>query len=155
MATNVKISRKEQRHAKSCERRAARMLALSDEQRLQVREMRKLGFAPRKGAPTQKHFERYTAFVEAQAAHARAAAISAEIAVFNDNGGVMVDIFEQLNNPKIKSTARAAFISSALKAVALGATLSDKMRIDAASSHSSLPEEDRIDSVIEKLGGEL
>lgn len=155
MATDVKISRKEQRHAKSSERRAARMQALSDEQRLQIREMRKLGFAPRKGAPTQKHFERYTAFVEAQAAHARASAINAEIAVFNDNGGVMVDIFEQLNNPKIKPTARAAFISSALKAVALGATLSDKMRIDAASGHSSLPEEDRIDSVIEKFGGEL
>lgn len=155
MATDVKISRKEQRHARSIERRAARMLALSDEQRLQIREMRKLGFAPRKGAPTQKHFERYTAFVEAQAAHARASAINAEIAVFNDNGGVMIDIFEQLNNPKIKPTARAAFISSALKAVALGATLSDKMRIDAASGHSSLPEEDRIDSVIEKLGGEL
>ncbi|MGU6743974.1 hypothetical protein ACV2F4_08015 [Salmonella enterica subsp. houtenae serovar 6,7:z4,z24:-] len=155
MATDVKIFRKEQRHKKSCERRASRMLALSDEQRLQVREMRKLGFAPRKGAPTQKHFERYTAFVEAQAAHARAAAINAEIAVFNDNGGVMVDIFEQLNNPKIKPTARAAFIRSALKAVALGATLSEKMRIDAAVGNSSLPDDDRIDSVIEKLGGEL
>lgn len=155
MATDIKISRKEQRHTRSRERRAARMQALSDEQRLHIREMRKLGFAPRKGAPTQKHFERYTAFVEAQAAHARAAAINAEIAVFNDNGGVMVDIFEQLNNPKIKPTARAAFISSALKAVALGATLSDKMRLDASAGNSSLPDEDRIDSVIEKLGGEL
>ncbi|WP_260863373.1 hypothetical protein [Citrobacter sp. Marseille-Q6884] len=153
MSSKPTDARNLQRHAKSAERREARRLALSDEQRLQVREMRKLGFAPRKGAPTQKHFERYTAFVEAQAAHARAAAINAEIAVFNDNGGVMLDIFEQLNNPKIKPTARAAFIGNALKAVALGATLSDKMRIDAAAGSNSLPEDDRIDSVLAKLGG--
>ncbi|EBU7764583.1 hypothetical protein DK750_06945 [Salmonella enterica subsp. enterica serovar Rovaniemi] len=155
MASHAKIARKEQQNQRAELRREQVKLTTSEVSRSQLRDMRKLGFAPRKGVVTQKHFERYAAHLEAQATANRANALNNEVAVFNANGGLMASIFERLNKPGIKDTAFANLSAVALRAVSLAPALADKMRMDAAAGSSSLPDEDRIDSVIEKLGGEL
>ncbi|MFG1134242.1 hypothetical protein [Salmonella enterica] len=67
MASHAKIARKEQQNQRAELRKEQVKLATSEVSRSQLRDMRKLGFAPRKGVVTQKHFERYAAHLEAQA----------------------------------------------------------------------------------------
>ncbi|HGW6103728.1 TPA: hypothetical protein ACNIQM_001856 [Citrobacter werkmanii] len=153
MSSKPAHARKEQQNQKAALRREQVKQATSEVSKAQLREMRKLGFAPRKGVVTQKHFERYAAHLEAQATASRADALNNEVAVFNANGGLMASIFERLNKPGLKDTAFANLSAVALRAVALAPTLADKMRIDAAAGSNSLPEDDRIDSVLAKLGG--
>ncbi|MGU9865296.1 hypothetical protein [Kluyvera ascorbata] len=59
MSTKASVARKEQQNQKAELRREQVKQAVSEMGKAQLREMRKLAFAPRKGVVTQKHFERY------------------------------------------------------------------------------------------------
>lgn len=154
MSSKPAHARKEQQIQLAKARKAEAKQSATDEQKERIREMRKLGFAPRKGPVTQKHFERYTAYLDSQAAATKSAVLQSELAVYAANGGLMPSIIEQLNKPGIKSTAYANLAATATRLLALGPTLADKMRIDAGAGSTALPEDDRIDSVLDKFGGD-
>lgn len=129
MTTKTAIARREQQRQHHL---ANRKQAVSDEGKSLLRDMRRLGFAPRKGAVTQKHFERYTAYLETQSMANKASALNSEVAVFNANGGLMSAIFDRLNKPSLKDTAFANLSAVALRAVSLAPTLADRMRSELA-----------------------
>ncbi|GKQ22371.1 hypothetical protein NUBL17187_01670 [Klebsiella michiganensis] len=81
MTTKPSHARKSQadKQLKTEQLKADRKQAISEESKSLIREMRKLGFAPRKGNVTQKHFERYAAYLETQAMANRAAGRGARV----------------------------------------------------------------------------
>lgn len=154
MSSKPSAARKEQQNQKAALLREQVKQSVSEVSRSQLREMRKLGFAPRKGVVTQKHFERYAAYIETLATANRATALNNEVSVYNANGGLLAPIFERLNKPGIKDTAFANLSAVALRALSLAPTLADKARAAAGEGVSSLPEDDRIDAILDKFGGD-
>ncbi|ELY9612842.1 hypothetical protein ACEF96_003129 [Salmonella enterica] len=130
MSSKPAHARNEQQNNKAAQRKADRKQAIADESRALIREMRKLGFAPRKGVVTQKHIERYSAFIETQAMANRATALNGEVSVFLARGGLMSHLFDKMESQGIKSTAFANLATTATRLLSLAPTLADKSRSD-------------------------
>lgn len=128
---------------------------VGDEAKVILRDMRRLGFAPPKGLASQKQFERYAAFLDAQSTAAKSAALVNEVAVFNANGGLMTSVLERLNKPGVKGTEFANLTTAAVRLLALAPTLADKTRADANVIGSTLPDDDRLDDLADNFGGDL
>ncbi|WP_109240297.1 hypothetical protein [Klebsiella michiganensis] len=135
MTTKPSHARKSQadKQLKTEQLKADRKQAISEESKSLIREMRKLGFAPRKGNVTQKHFERYAAYLETQAMANRATALQGEVSVFLQRGGLMSTLFDKMQSPGIKSTAFANLATTATRLLSLAPTLADKSRTDLGS----------------------
>ncbi|XUA17751.1 hypothetical protein ACQVA2_13815 [Citrobacter sp. OP27] len=133
MSSNPAHARKEQQIQKAKARKAEARQSVTDEQKERIREMRKLGFAPRKGNVTQKHFERYAAYLETQAMANRASVLNGEVAVFAARGGLMTRLFDKMEEDDIKSTAFANLATTATRLISLAPTLAEKSRSELGS----------------------
>ncbi|MCS2147886.1 hypothetical protein [Scandinavium manionii] len=133
MSSKPAHARKEQQIQKAKARKAEAKQSATDEQKERIREMRKLGFAPRKGNVTQKHFERYAAYLETQAMANRAAVLNGEVAVFAARGGLMTRLFDKMEEDGIKSTAFANLATTATRLISLAPTLAEKSRSELGS----------------------
>lgn len=130
MSSKPAHARKEQQNQKNALRKEQVKQATSEVGKAQLREMRKLGFAPRKGVVTQKHFERYAAHLETLAMATRANALNNEVSVFVERGGLMSTLFDKMESQGIKSTAFANLATTATRLLSLAPTLADKARAD-------------------------
>lgn len=147
MSSKPAHARKEQQNQKSALRREQVKQAAPEVGKAQLREMRKLGFAPRKGVVTQKHFERYAAHLETLSMATRASALNNEVAVFVERGGLMTRIFDHLESPNIKATAFANLATTATRLVSLAPTLADKSRAALAGQSDAYLSDSDLDAI--------
>ena len=129
---------------------ANREALLDSESGALLMEMREAGFAPPKGLPTQKQFSRYAAFRKARA-QARASALAEdELAIAQAEGGLLSRVYERLDKPGLKDTAFAN-----LAAVLQRSVIAASARLDADddAAELELPEDDRINRLLKRLGG--
>ncbi|MBF4180583.1 hypothetical protein [Lelliottia nimipressuralis] len=147
MTTKTAAARKEQQKQQAEQRKADRNLAVSEEQKSLIRDMRKLGFAPRKGNVTQKHFERYAAYLETQAMANRASALQGEVAVFLARGGLMTRLFDKMESSGIKPTAFANLATTAARLVSLAPTLAEKSRSTLAGQTDAFLTDSDLDAI--------
>ncbi|TKV08264.1 hypothetical protein FDX19_15615 [Citrobacter sp. wls619] len=147
MSSKPAHARKEQQIQKSALRREQVKQAISEVSKAQLREMRKLGFAPRKGVVTQRHFERYAAHLETLAMSRRADALNNEVSVFVERGGLMAQIFDRLESPGIKATAFANLATTATRLLSLAPTLADKSRAALAGQSDAYLSDSDLDAI--------
>lgn len=133
---------------------AGREVLLDSESKALLIEMREYGFAPPRGLPTQKQFTRYAAYRKARAASRASSIAEDELAIIQAEGGFMSRIYERLNKPDLKDTAFANLMTLGIRAAALAPSISG-MTAEPDDSAASLPEEDRVDALFARFGGEL
>ncbi|EAO9786593.1 hypothetical protein CIT47_03410 [Salmonella enterica] len=125
---------------------ANREMLLVSEASALIAEMREAGFAPPKGLPTQKQFLRYAAFRKARAS----SLAEDELAVAQAEGGLLSRVYERLDKPGLKDTAFANLVAVAQRSVIAA---SARLDVDEAAAELELPEDDRINSLLKRLGG--
>ncbi|EGN1389266.1 hypothetical protein JJC86_000351 [Salmonella enterica] len=129
---------------------ANREMLLVSEASALIAEMREAGFAPPKGLPTQKQFLRYAAFRKARAMARASSLAEDELAVAQAEGGLLSRVYERLDKPGLKDTAFANLVAVAQRSVIAA---SARLDVDEAAAELELPEDDRINSLLKRLGG--
>ena len=127
-----------------------REMLLESEVPALLTEMREAGFAPPKGLPTQKQFLRYAAFRKARAMSRAAALAEDELAVAQAEGGLLSRVYERLDKPGLKDTAFANLITAAQRSIVAA---SARLDVDEVAAELELPEADRINGLLKRLGG--
>lgn len=129
---------------------ANREMLLASEASALIAEMREAGFAPPKGLPTQKQFLRYAAFRKARAMARASSLAEDELAVAQAEGGLLSRVYERLDKPGLKDTAFANLVAVAQRSVIAA---SARLDVDESTVELELPEGDRINSLLKRLGG--